>query len=164
MADVGAATIRLARFSDAEAIQEISAEAYVPAYRPVIGVVPKPAYEDYTGRIERGEVWLLESDDGLLGALVLEPEADHLVIYSVAVCPQHQGRGYGRLLLAFAEERAAAMGRPELRLYTNRRMERNLAFYRNCGFLDMGMRQHPSRSGEIIVDMVKPVLSTPAPR
>ena len=130
-----AATIRIAQLSDAFAVQDISAEAYVPVYQAVIGAAPKPAHEDYTDRIGRGEVWLLDLEDGPCGVVVLEPMIDHLLIYSIAVHPRHQGRGCGRLLLAFAEQQAAATGLPEVRLYTNKRMEQNLAFYSYCVIL-----------------------------
>ena len=162
MSNASTRTVRAARPSDAVAVREISAEAYIPIYQAVIGAVPKPAHEDYAGRIERGEVWILEADGGPAGVLVLEPQAGHLTVYSIAVRPRHQGRGYGKLLLAFAEQRAAAEGLAELRLYTNSRMGRNLALYRGCGFSETGLRPHPIRPGEVVVDMAKAVSGTPA--
>lgn len=104
---------------------------------------------------------MLEADDSPAGVLALEPKADHLMVYSIAVRPRYQGRGYGKLLLAFAEQRAAAEGLAELRLYTNSRMGRNLAFYRGCGFSETGLRPHPIRLGEVVVDMVKVVSGIP---
>jgi len=150
-------TIRIAHLSDALAVQDISAEAYIPVYQTIIGAAPKPAHEDYTDRIERGEVWILDLEDGPSGVIVLEPTAEALLIYSIAVRPRYQGRGYGKLLLAFAEQRAAATGLPEVRLYTNRRMEQNVAFYLKFGYCETGTRPHPHRSGEVVVDMVKPL-------
>ena len=50
-------------------MQQISAEAYAASY--VIGVVPKPATEDYP-RALRGEVWLLEAEQNPIGLIVLE--------------------------------------------------------------------------------------------
>lgn len=157
-------TIRIADPSDASAVQDISAEAYIPVYQAIIGAAPKPAHEDYTDRIKRGEVWMLDLVDEPSGVIVLEPTADYLLIYSIAVRPRHQGRGYGKLLLAFAEQQAAARGLTEVRLYTNRRMEQNLAFYRNLGYSETGARPHPHRSGEVVVDMVRPVVRTLAGR
>ena len=89
MSNASTRAVRAARFSDAAAVQEISAEAYIPIYQAVIGAVPKPAQEDYAGRIERGEVWMLEADDGMAGVLVLEPKAGHLMVYSIAVRPRY---------------------------------------------------------------------------
>lgn len=156
---LGASTdiVRVARLSEAGVVQEVSAAAYIPVYQPIIGAVPKPAREDYTSRIERGEVWVLETGSSLAGVVVLEPAADHLMLYSVAVHPRHQGQGYGRLLIAFAERRAAAIRLPEVRLYTTTLMEQNLAFYRSCGYSEVGIRPHPTRAGAVIVDMVKSV-------
>jgi ribosomal protein S18 acetylase RimI-like enzyme len=36
-------------------------------------------------------------------------------------------------------------------------MERNLALYRRHGFVEVGTRPHPSRAGEVLVDMVRPL-------
>ena len=149
--------VRIARRSETAAVQEVSAAAYIPVYQPVIGAVPKPAREDYTSRIERGEVWVLETGGILAGVIVLEPATDHLMLYSIAVHPRHQGQGYGKLLLAFAEQHAVTAGLPEVRLYTTTLMKQNLAFYRGCGYAEVGVRPHPTRRGAVIVDMVKSV-------
>jgi hypothetical protein len=42
--------------------------------------------------------------------------------------------------LEFAEQHAAASGVGELRLYTDTRMDRNIAIYRHCGFIEVGTR------------------------
>ena len=148
---------RRATTEDAEVVGRISAAAYIPSYVPLIGAAPKPAYEDYGEWIDRGELWLAEIEGVPVGVLVLDRRSDHLLIYSVAVLPRQQGTGLGKALLAFAEERADAMGSSELRLYTNRRMERNVRLYERCGFVAVGERPHPSRPDEVLVDMVKPV-------
>jgi ribosomal protein S18 acetylase RimI-like enzyme len=147
--------IRRAKFSDLEAVQQISADAYIPIYQAVCGFVPKPATEDYRPRIERGETWILELDNRDVGVAILEEMSDHLMIYSIAVRPEAQRKGIGGSLLHFAEERAAAMGLRELRLYTNTRMEQNISLYQRHGFVEVGRRPHPSRPGDLLVDMVK---------
>ena len=48
-----AAKIRRAGPGDADMVQRISADAYIPAYVAVLGTIPKPATEDYGPRIER---------------------------------------------------------------------------------------------------------------
>jgi ribosomal protein S18 acetylase RimI-like enzyme len=125
-------------------------------------MVPKPAVEDYSPRIARGEVWLLEEHDEVSGLIVLQEGPDYVLVYSIAVRPAQQGRGHATKLLQFAEQQAFARGVHELRLYTNIKMERNIALYRRCGFVEIGTRPHPSRSGEALVDMVKQVLPRPA--
>jgi len=107
---------RLAELTDSEVVQRISADAYVRAYVPVIGI------EDYSERIKRGQVWLLSHENSAAGVLVLEPGDDWLTVYSIAVGPAFQGRGFGRMLLDWADHRATVVGAKELRLYTNARI------------------------------------------
>jgi ribosomal protein S18 acetylase RimI-like enzyme len=95
----------------------------------VIGAVPKPAFEDYRSRIQDGNVWIAEVDGEAAGILVLEEEQDFLTIYSIAVAPEFQGRGLAKALLAHAEDYADKKMLPELRLYTNKRMQRNVSLY-----------------------------------
>jgi GNAT superfamily N-acetyltransferase len=140
---------------DKEAIQRISANAYIPAYMAVLGTIPKPATEDYGPRIDRGEVWILEIKGEPTGIAVLEEKADHLLVYSIAVKPDAQQKGYGTALLDFADQRAIGLGLRELRLYTNERMERNLRLYCRHGFAEVGKRPHPSRPGQVLIDMVR---------
>ena len=147
--------LRRADPSDLGAVQRISAEAYTSAYQTICGFVPKPAFEDYRPRIDRGEVWILEMDGQPIGVAVVEDRPDHLLVYSIAVSPHEQRKGHGAALLRFADEHAAAIGRPEVRLYTNQKMERNIALYSRHGFVEVGTRPHPSRPGDVLVDMVR---------
>ena len=117
--------------------------------------IPQPAEEDYNTRIARREVWLIERDEHAVGVAVLEERPDHLLVHSIAVRPTEQRRGYGRALLAFADRRAVAIGVPEIRLFTNTRMKRNIALYRRYGYAEVGVRPHPNRSGQFVVDMAR---------
>jgi len=140
---------------DKEVVQRISADAYVPAYMAVLGTIPKPATEDYGPRIEKGEVWVLEVEDEPTGIAVLEERPDHLLVYSIAVKPDAQRKGYGIALLNFADQQAIGLGLREVRLYTNERMEANLPLYRRHGFVEVSKRPHPSRPGQVLVDMIR---------
>jgi ribosomal protein S18 acetylase RimI-like enzyme len=62
------------------------------------------------------------------------PREDHLWIENVAVAPEAQGQGLGRLLLAHAEHRASEAGYPETRLVTNGAFEANLSLYGRLGY------------------------------
>ena len=68
------------------------------------------------------------------GLVVLEPRADHLYLDTVAVHPDAQGAGLGRLLLEFAEDRARELGLPEIRLFTNAMMWENQKIYPRLGY------------------------------
>lgn len=146
--------IRLAGQDDRTVVEALTKEAYQP-YTDLFDAPPIPVTEDYRPRIAAGSVWLLESDGRPAGLVVLETEADHLMIFSVAVAPQFQGRGFGLQLLRWAEERAGIAGLPEVRLYTNARMEKNIALYRAFGFIETGRRANPMRPGWTLVDMAK---------
>ena len=110
---------------------------------------------DYGKRIEKGEVWILEVEGEPTGVAVLEERADHLLIYSIAVKPDAQRKGYGAALLELADQRAVGIGLLEVRLYTNERMEANLRLYRRHAFAEIAKRPLPSRPGQVLVDMVR---------
>lgn len=148
--------MRLARLADLPAIVALTTAAYAP-YTALFGTPPIPVTEDYAPRIEQGEIWLLEDGTELAGLIVLERHPDHAMIFSVAVAPAFQGRKLGIALLDFADEKARAWGVPEVRLYTNARMERNIALYSAYGYRETGRRANPYRPGWILVDMARPV-------
>jgi ribosomal protein S18 acetylase RimI-like enzyme len=155
-APIPEARLRLAGAADLDAVVALTEIAYRP-YTELFGAPPIPVTEDYLPRIAAGEVWLLESDDTPAGVIVLETQADHLMVFSVAVSPRFQGRGFGRRLLRWAEECARVAHLQEVRLYTNARMEKNIALYSAFGFAEIGRRPNPVRPGWTLVDMAKRV-------
>ena len=144
-------------------IGEITRAAYAE-YTLALGGLPLPVTEEYAPRIEAGEVWLVSragADGGAearadVAVMVLETAADALTIFSLAVLPEARG-GIGRWMLAFAEAQARAAGLPEVRLYTNDRMVRNIAIYQQAGFAETGRRSNEQRPGWFLVDMTKPL-------
>ncbi|ESX24392.1 acetyltransferase [Mesorhizobium sp. LSJC264A00] len=148
--------MRKALYLDLDAVVSLTEAAYAP-YTALFGAPPIPVTEDYAPRIERGEVWLLESGAELAGLIVVERHPDHAMIFSVAVSPAFHGKKLGIALLNFADEQARLWGLPEVRLYTNSRMERNIAIYTAYGFRETGRRANPHRPGWMVVDMTKPV-------
>lgn len=148
--------MRTATPTDLAAVVALTEAAYAP-YTAVLGAPPIPVTEDYAPRIQRGEISLLEDGGQVAGLLVLERHADHAMIFSVAVAPAFQGRGLGIALLDYADEQARLWEVSEVRLYTNARMERNIAIYSSYGFRETGRRPNPYRPGWILVDMAKTV-------
>ncbi|MEI9427619.1 GNAT family N-acetyltransferase [Mesorhizobium sp. Cs1299R1N3] len=148
--------MRLAGPEDLAAIVALTQAAYAP-YNAILDAPPIPVTEDYAPRIERGEVWLLESSNDPAGLIVLERHEDHAMIFSVAVSPAFQGKKLGMALLNHADEQARLWGLPEVRLYTNAKMERNIALYAAYGYRETGRRPNPYRPGWILVDMAKPI-------
>jgi GNAT superfamily N-acetyltransferase len=100
-----------------------------------------PMDDDYEARVAAGEAWVLEEGGAVRGALVLVEHADHLLLDNVAVEPTRQGTGDGRALLDFAEAEARRRGFPEILLYTNELMERNIALYAARGYAETERRK-----------------------
>ncbi len=72
----------------------------------------------------------------MVGVLVLIPERDAMLLDNVAVRPKAHGKGYGRRLLAFAEDEARRQGYSRVRLYTNVLMVDNLSLYPSLGYIE----------------------------
>ncbi|RDJ12966.1 GNAT family N-acetyltransferase [Rhizobium grahamii] len=148
--------LRAASLDDLQAVEALTAEAYAP-YAGLLGRPPIPVTEDYAPRIASGEVWLREVHGELAGLAVIERHPDHVMLFSIAVSPRFQGGGHGLAILRWVEATAREWRLPEVRLYTNARMERNIALYRAFGFHETGRRENPHRPGWVIVDMAKQV-------
>jgi ribosomal protein S18 acetylase RimI-like enzyme len=146
--------LRQAEPGDLATVNEITRLAY-QHYIPVLGGEPWPMLVEYAPRINVGEVWLLEDAAGPAALIALEDHGDHLHIFSVAVLPEHQSKGIGQALLAFAETKAREADRPALTLCTNEKMERNIGIYRRFGFTEVGRRANPMHAGWTLVDMEK---------
>jgi len=136
--------LRRARPDDVDAVVALQHAAYAKN-RPLLGVEPLPLLADYREIFAAYEIWLAESLGALDGALILQPRADDLLIWSVAVAPAAQGRGIGNVMLAFAERRARELGRTCIRLYTGAPLTANIAWYQRQGYVhenteDMGDR------------------------
>jgi ribosomal protein S18 acetylase RimI-like enzyme len=132
--------IRPASTNDVARIAQIVERAY-SKYVPRIGRRPGPMDDDYSERVRQRQAFVAEAD-GIVGVIVLIDHADHLFVDNVAVDPDHQQRGIGRALLEHAESRAAALGLPELRLYTNEAMTENIRMYPRLGFEETGRQEH----------------------
>ncbi|MBP2445847.1 ribosomal protein S18 acetylase RimI-like enzyme [Rhizobium leguminosarum] len=148
--------MRPASPEDLERITTLTAAAYRP-YTELFSAPPVPVTEDYTLRIERGEVWLREIGGETAGLVVVEQHSDHLMLFSIAVSPAFQGGGHGLAMLRWLEDKAREWAQPEIRLYTNALMERNIALYRAFGFEETGRRPNPYRPGWTLVDMAKQI-------
>ena len=96
---------------------------------------------DYEALINEDAVTLAIAEGSIVGVLVLRPQPDSLLLENVAVVPGQQGRGIGRALIAFAEDRARHLKVDKITLYTNARMTENLSLYRRLGYVEVGRRR-----------------------
>ncbi|WMD19240.1 GNAT family N-acetyltransferase [Achromobacter seleniivolatilans] len=127
--------IRMATASDVSAIERIVTDAYTP-YIARIGATPGPMRDDYAMLVAQGAVRVLEEQDVILGVVVLIPEADCMLLDNVAVSPLAQGKGYGRVLMQFAQTTARETGYRFIRLYTQEKMTENIAIYTRYGYVE----------------------------
>lgn len=116
---------------------------------------------DYAVVVAEAEAWVGERDGHLVGLLVLYPLSDHLLLDNIAVDPSVQGTGIGNRLLQLADQRAAELGLPEIRLYTNVAMAENLAYYPRHGYRET---HRATQDGYERVFFTKPVESARSSR
>ena len=149
--DEPSVVLRCATSDDAEAIAALTDAAYAK-YIPLIGREPQPMTADYYQMVAEHHVWLLTIDSQTAGVLVLIYQPEHILIYSVAVAPAYQKQGWGRHLLKWAETQAQQAGYSQIRLYTNERMEANIALYRCLRYEETGREDY---LGTKLVHMAK---------
>ena len=127
--------IRPATLADSAAVAAIVAAAYA-RYIPRMGREPGPMRDEHARLIRDGRVHVLDQDGRVGGLVVLVPEPGAMLLHNVAISPDLQGRGLGRVLLAFAEDAARRAGLRVLRLYTHETMTENIALYGRFGFVE----------------------------
>ena len=139
-------SLRQATPDDAPAIAALTDAAYAK-YIPLIGRKPQPMTADYRRMAAEHPIWLLylgeePVNEQLAGVLVLELEAETVLIYSVAVRPDLQGRGLGHILLEWAEQQARQAGYRKMRLYTNEHFVENIELYTHLGYHETGREDY----------------------
>jgi len=144
--------MRRAVAADAGAVRALTRHAYAK-WVPVIGREPKPMGADYDLAVQAHRIDLAYCKGELAGLIEMIPEPDHLLVENVAVAPAFQKRGVGRYLMAHAEEVARQLDYAELRLYTNKLFDVNVALYSRLGYridreelTERGVAVHMSKS------------------
>ena len=133
LTDTLRAGLRRATSADATAVRDLTRAAYAQ-WIPILGREPKPMTADYDAAVRDHVVDMLQPGGELVALIEMHAEADHLLVVNVAVSPDHQGRGYGRALLAHAEEFARSSGLDEMRLYTSVHLTGNVTLYKWAGY------------------------------
>ncbi|KAL4900491.1 acyl-CoA N-acyltransferase [Aspergillus multicolor] len=95
-----------------------------------------------SARSESGAVSESEDDstpNSILATMTLRTTPNNTFqINNFAVCPEAQGRGYARLLIEFALNKAHRTGRGAVELFTNEAFEENIGMYKKLGFTELG--------------------------
>lgn len=76
-------------------------------------------------------------------------------LLAIAIIPEHQGRGIGRILLAYMESLARKYGATELRLSTAEMNKVACLFFEKAGFTPIGARDSFYPAGQRALEMSK---------
>ncbi|MDF7662760.1 GNAT family N-acetyltransferase [Erwiniaceae bacterium L1_54_6] len=144
-------TMRIAAISDAEAVTALTRMAYVK-WIPVIGREPLPMKADHAAFIKENRVDLLFCGVDLVALVETIQRKEDILIENVAVDPRFQKRGYGRKMVAHAEQLAVQAGLDVVRLYTNSLFEVNIRLYTSLGY---EFERSEERNGGVAIHMLK---------
>lgn len=135
----GGHALRAATDADAAEVAALVDDAY-EHWVERLGVVPRPMTDDYTEVIRERRVTVAESDNTIVGVLVLDVTDEGFVIDNVAVHPSVRGTGLGRTLLELAESEARRAGFDSIYLYTHEKASDNIALYSRIGYVEYDRR------------------------
>lgn len=147
----GELALQRAGSGDLEPLLALQRAAYA-RNRALLGVEPLPLQADYAAILRDYEVWVARDGGQLAGALILEPCADHLLVWSIATDPAAQGSGLGRAMLDAAEVRARQLGVDVVRLYTGTPLRHLVEWYGRHGYAVERVERLSDRS---ITHMIK---------
>lgn len=119
-----------------------------------------PSQEAFENDIQRGELFLLIQNNHIVGTIVIStlmdqeyfsipwstPNHNNFYIHRLAVHPNFQKKGYGKLLMDYAEEYARNKSAISVRLDTFSKNERNNIFYQHRGYREVGHVFFPKQS------------------
>lgn len=138
--EVDGLSLSRAKAEDIPAIKNIVNKAYAK-YIERIGKPPAPMTADYTELLVSHNVFVLTltSTKEIVGSIVIkeDPGTDSVKINNLVVDTAAQGRGFGGLLMRYAETFAKVKGWQALTLFTNAMMYENLALYPKMGFKEV---------------------------
>ena len=130
--------IREATPEDSDSLKNCMESAYAAYQERMSGVRLPPMDVDYLSEIKNYPTWVVESEGGILGGLIMVFENDQATIANIAVDPKFQGQGIGGELMRFAESKARENHFSELRLATHVLLDENISLYRHLGWEETG--------------------------
>jgi amino-acid N-acetyltransferase len=116
MAMTSAPTIRRMRAADDAAVKALLIDSHLPI-------------QDLESAADL-QCWVIEESDRVIGVVGLQGAGDAVLLRSLAILPARRGQGWGRMLVATAEDAARAAGVRQLVLLT----ETAHAFFAALGY------------------------------
>ncbi|PHS66880.1 MAG: GNAT family N-acetyltransferase [Flavobacterium sp.] len=119
-----------------------------------------PSSTAFEEDVLRKELYVLTSEEKIIGCIVLTPKMDeeyipvkwitpnedNLYIHRLAIHPNFQGKGFAQKLMDFTEEFAIKNNYSSIRLDTFSRNHRNQKFYELRGYKKLGSIYFPNQS------------------
>ena len=97
--------VEIAKTKDAPSVKLIVDAAYSKDIESM-GMLPAPMKLQYDKLAETQKVYVLRVGGHMVGSITLSKEDDSVTVNNLAVAPSAQGRGFGRLLMQHAEDKA----------------------------------------------------------
>jgi ribosomal protein S18 acetylase RimI-like enzyme len=164
---------RVAGAADIAVVAVLARQIWEHQYIPIIGREQTEYMIDrfqsgpaIARQIASGYEYYLVTDAGLptgYFAIVHSPEEGSALLSKIYVHPERQGRGIGRRIIAFVEDRCLGMGLGELWLTVNRHNAGSIAFYERVGFMKRSELVQDIGNGFVMDDfkMVKMIYGRP---
>jgi ribosomal protein S18 acetylase RimI-like enzyme len=140
--------LKVAGPGDIASVADLAHEIWNRHYIPLIGkeqvdymLAKFQSAPAIRGQIDSGYEYYMVMDRGRQAgyfALVPCPEAASAQLSKIYVRQEQRGCGFGRAVIAFAQERCIEMGIHELWLTVNRHNAGSIAFYERMGFTKTG--------------------------
>lgn len=118
-------------------IRKICGDELAPMDLLLLADPSQDIVEEY---VSRGECFVAESDQQIIGVYVLIPTRPGTAeLVNVAVAEEHHGKGIGKLLVMDAIQTARTKGYKTIELGTGNSSIGQLALYQKCGFRIVGV-------------------------
>ncbi len=132
--------------------------AFTPYMHRLGREIPADYYKWLPASIERGDVFVAEEGDLIVGVAATERRETGLFLDRLAVDPAKQGTGLGRWLLERLDEVARARGDRAVSLITAEMMDHLIKLYSRHGYeiVHRGLPDH-GKDAHMRVHMVKPL-------
>ena len=127
-------TFRLARPSECPDADRVLRAAFTPYMHRLGREIPPDYYKWLPASIDRGDVFVADSDGRVVGVAATERRDSGLYLDRLAVDPAQQGTGLGSFLLVRLAEVARARGDRAMSLTTAEMMDHLVRLYSRHGF------------------------------
>ena len=130
--------IREAKPRDSDGLKSCMESSYATYQDRMGGERLPPMDVDYLSEIRNYPTWVVESEDIILGGLIMIFENNEASIANIAVNTKFQGQGIGGALMNFAELKAKEYHFCELHLATHTLLIENISLYKHLGWVETG--------------------------